>query len=91
VTGGAGTLGFLAARALLEHGLSGLMIFDVNPTHAQEKIDGLQAEFPQAKIRALKVDITDDVAVGKAVAETADILGTTHCPPGRCDLLSEQN
>ena len=75
VTGGAGTLGFLAARALLEHGLSGLMIFDVNPAHSHEKIDGLQAEFPEAKIRSLKVDITDDVAVGKAVTETADMLG----------------
>lgn len=36
VTGGAGTLGFEAAKALLEHGLSGLMIFDVNPSQARE-------------------------------------------------------
>jgi sorbose reductase len=28
VTGGTGTLGFQAARALLEHGLSGLMIWE---------------------------------------------------------------
>jgi NAD(P)-dependent dehydrogenase (short-subunit alcohol dehydrogenase family) len=42
VTGGAGTLGFAASRALLEHGLSGLMIFDINPTQAQPKIDELQ-------------------------------------------------
>jgi sorbose reductase len=41
VTGGAGTLGFAASRALLEHGLSGLMIFDINPTQAQPKIDEL--------------------------------------------------
>jgi sorbose reductase len=76
VTGGAGTLGFEAARALLEHGLSGLMIFDVNPTQAQEKIDELQTEFPDANIGCKKVDITDDVAVYKAVGETAESLGS---------------
>ena len=76
VTGGAGTLGFEAARALLEHGLSGLMIFDVNPAQAQAKIDELAAEFPSAKIKSKKVDITDDVAIGAAVAETAQILGS---------------
>jgi len=42
VTGGAGTLGFAASKALLEHGLSGLMIFDVNPAEAQSKIDELE-------------------------------------------------
>jgi len=76
VTGGAGTLGFTAARALLEHGLSGLMIFDVNPAQAQEKIDGLQAEFPAAKIRSKEVDITDDVAVATAVVDTVETLGS---------------
>lgn len=76
VTGGAGTLGFEAARALLEHGLAGLMIFDVNPAQAQEKIDELAAEFPTAKIKSKKVDITDDVAVNEAVVETAQLLGS---------------
>jgi len=52
------------------------MIFDVNPAQAQEKIDELQAEFPATKIGWKKVDITDDVAVGTAVHETADILGS---------------
>lgn len=78
VTGGAGTLGFEAARALLEHGLSGLMIFDVNPAQAQEKIDRLQAEFPGAKIGCRRVDITDEVAVEAAVTETAKVLGSVN-------------
>ena len=52
------------------------MIFDVNPAQAQSKIDELQAEFPAAKIRAKTVDITDDVAVNKAVIETAEALGS---------------
>jgi sorbose reductase len=76
VTGGAGTLGLTASKALLEHGLSGLMIFDVNPDQAQTKIEELQMEFPAAKIKALKVDITDDLAVSKAVQETTQILGS---------------
>jgi sorbose reductase len=69
-------LGFEAARALLEHGLSGLMIFDVNPAEAQAKIAGLAAEFPAAKIKSKKVDITDDVAIGEAIAQTAEVLGS---------------
>ncbi|CZR56045.1 related to D-arabinitol 2-dehydrogenase [Phialocephala subalpina] len=76
VTGGAGTLGFEAGKALLEHGLSGLMIFDVNPSQAQPKIDALQAEFLAAKIKALKVDITDDAAVSHAVETTVQQLGS---------------
>lgn len=76
ISGGAGTLALDSSEALLEHGLQGLMIFDVNPAHSQDKIDALQAKFPQAKISALKVDVTDDVAVNKAMEETAAILGS---------------
>jgi sorbose reductase len=76
VTGGAGTLGFAAARALLEHGLKGLMIFDVNPIQAEAKIEELQEEFPAAIVGFSKVDITDEVAVEAAVVETARLLGS---------------
>lgn len=76
VSGGAGTLGLDSSEALLEHGLEGLMLFDVNPAHSQDQIAALQAKFPQAKIAALKVDVTDDVAVNKAMEETASILGS---------------
>jgi sorbose reductase len=76
ISGGAGTLALDSSEALLEHGLQGLMIFDVNPAHSQDKIDALQARFPQAKISALQVDVTDDVAVNKAMEETAAVLGS---------------
>lgn len=52
------------------------MIFDVNPSQAQENIDELAAEFPSAVIQCKKVDITDDVAVSEAVLETAQVLGS---------------
>lgn len=76
MTGGAGTLGFAASRALLEHGLSGLMIFDVDPAHGKSKIQALQDEFPTAKICFTKVDITDDIAVSAAIDDTTKTLGS---------------
>jgi sorbose reductase len=51
------------------------MIFDVNPAQAQAKIDELEKEFPKSKIHSKKVDVTDDIAVAKAVEETAALLG----------------
>ncbi|KAI1383924.1 oxidoreductase [Hypoxylon trugodes] len=76
VTGGAGDLGFAASRALLDHGLEGLMIFDMNPTDAQARIDVLKSEFPEAKIHFQKVDVTDEEGVNAAVDETVKIFGS---------------
>jgi sorbose reductase len=52
------------------------MIFDVNPAQAEAKVDELKVEFPEAKIEAMKVDITDDVALEEAVAVTKQLLGS---------------
>lgn len=76
VTGGAGDLGFAASRALLEHGLKGLMIFDINPKEAAVKTKTLQEEFPGTVIRFIKVDVADAEAVAAAVSETARVLGS---------------
>ncbi|KAI1404360.1 NAD(P)-binding protein [Hypoxylon fuscum] len=76
VTGGAGDLGFAASRALLEHGLEGLMIFDMNPTEGQAKVKILEAEFPGAKIHFRKVDVTDEDGVDAAIDETVKLLGS---------------
>ncbi|KAI4867684.1 oxidoreductase [Hypoxylon rubiginosum] len=78
VTGGAGDLGFAASRALLEHGLEGLMIFDMNPTEGQAKVDILKSEFPGAKVQFLKVDVTDEDGVNAAVDETLKSLGSIN-------------
>ena len=74
--GGAGTLGLRACDALLEHGLNGLMILDLNPAGSQQEITALQTKFPAAKIRAQAVDVTDEAAVGAAVEETVRELGS---------------
>ncbi|KAI1111045.1 oxidoreductase-like protein [Nemania sp. NC0429] len=75
ITGGAGDLGFAVSKALLEHGVEGLMVFDANPTEAEVRVSVLKAEFPDANIRFLNVDITDEAAVDAAVAETVLLLG----------------
>lgn len=76
ITGGAGTLGLQTCDALLEHGLQGLMIFDVNPDNCQEEVSRMKAKFPAAKIHAQKVDVTDEDAVKKAMEETVRQLGS---------------
>lgn len=76
VTGGCGNLGIEAARALLEHGASGVSLFDVNLEQAQHVIDRLRFDFPSAKIIAKKVDVRDEQVVRDAVTETADELGS---------------
>ncbi|KAL4908301.1 hypothetical protein BDW74DRAFT_147225 [Aspergillus multicolor] len=76
VTGGAGTLGLTACTALLEHGLEGLMILDMNPSIAEKEINDLRTKFPTAKIITAQVDITDETAVDAAFFEAASTLGS---------------
>ncbi|KAJ5156396.1 oxidoreductase [Penicillium capsulatum] len=76
VTGGAGTLGLHACDALLEHGLEGLMIFDVNPANAEKEIARMKSKFPNAKIEARKVDVTAEEEVQVAMEETVRVLGS---------------
>ncbi|RDW57843.1 uncharacterized protein DSM5745_11361 [Aspergillus mulundensis] len=76
VTGGAGGIGSVACRALLEHGLQGLALFDLHPNEAQNTVNALKKEFPSAKITFYKVDITDPDSVADAVATVHDTLGS---------------
>lgn len=76
ITGGAGALGLAAARALLEHGVSGLAIFDLNPAQSQAAIDDLRFDFPSAIIETRAVNVSDHVAVHDAVSGTAHSLGS---------------
>ncbi|KAK7753039.1 hypothetical protein SLS62_004988 [Diatrype stigma] len=70
VTGGAGDLGSAAARALLEHGLAGLVIFDrMAASEAEPRVAALRAEFPAADIGFSCVDITDEARVEEAMGE----------------------
>ncbi|KAF9872386.1 hypothetical protein CkaCkLH20_10213 [Colletotrichum karsti] len=75
ITGGAGDIGSVACRALLEHGLQGLAIFDLHPDAGNKTVASLQAEFPEAKITFTRVDVTDGDAVAQAVAEAERDVG----------------
>ncbi|OAQ62165.1 oxidoreductase, short chain dehydrogenase/reductase family [Pochonia chlamydosporia 170] len=76
ITGGTGAIGLKTARALLQHGLSGLMLFDLNISASKDSIQALQSEFPDTKIEALPVDVTDENQVSTSVAETVTRLGS---------------
>ncbi|KAF5012656.1 hypothetical protein FDECE_1287 [Fusarium decemcellulare] len=93
VTGGAGDLGFAAGRALLEHGLRGLMIWDIDHPSALAKVESLQTEFHTRRINFLRVDITNAEEVQEAVAATVEILGSvdillTFAGVASCDHAS---
>lgn len=76
VTGGTGDLGFTACRALLEHGASGLAIFDLSDAEGAAKVELLRGDFPAARVDFMRVDVTDEARVGEAVRETAARLGS---------------
>lgn len=76
VTGGTGTLGFAACDALLEHGLDGLAIFDVNTTQDSEHLTQLRKRFPQRNLACFQVDVTNEEAVQVAVHAAAELLGS---------------
>lgn len=75
VTGGAGGIGSVACRALLEHGLQELAIFDLFADEAQRTIAALESDFPAATIAFFKVDVTDAQSVSDAVAAVESKMG----------------
>ena len=76
VTGGAGDLGSAASRALLQHGVQGLVIFDLDTEQENQLVEQLQADFPSVKVLFLKVDVTEAEVVERAVDEVARLLGS---------------
>lgn len=76
VTGGAGTLALVNARALLEHGLSGLALVDLDPSHSSTEIESLKADFPHAAIHTVKVDVTNAEQLNTSVELIAQTLGS---------------
>lgn len=78
VTGGAGTLGLSAARALLEHGASGCCLFDLESTlrSSQTAIVSLAKDFPKQRVFSIGVDVTDSEGVAEAVTAVVQTLGS---------------
>lgn len=78
LTGGAGTLALASARALLEHGLSSLTLMDLQSTidNSTSNISKLKAEFPQASIHVVHVDVTSELEVEKAFNNARTLMGS---------------
>ncbi|OLN97863.1 putative NADP-dependent mannitol dehydrogenase 2 [Colletotrichum chlorophyti] len=74
VTGGTGVLATAASRAMLQHGLTSLLLLDVD-VNASPTTASLRDEFPGARIEALSVDVTDERAVAAAMAFAAREMG----------------
>ncbi|KAL4994195.1 hypothetical protein BDV10DRAFT_189268 [Aspergillus recurvatus] len=75
VTGGAGDIGSVACRALLEHGLQGLAIFDVHSHEGHTIARQFQEDFPHATVTFSQVDVTDAELVADAVGTAEAQLG----------------
>ncbi|KEQ99925.1 hypothetical protein AUEXF2481DRAFT_1393 [Aureobasidium subglaciale EXF-2481] len=78
ITGGAGTLALAAARALLEHGLANLFLFDLFSTlqSSAAAIESLQTDFPTSTISTKPVDVTDEELVSLAFSSAAAEMGS---------------
>ncbi|OBW64034.1 MAG: Uncharacterized protein AUREO_059000 [Aureobasidium pullulans] len=78
ITGGAGTLALAAARALLEHGLANLYLFDLPSTlqSSAQAILSLQTDFPSSTISTAPVDVTDATLVSSAFSSAAAAMGS---------------
>lgn len=76
VTGGTGTLALVNARALLEHGLTGLALFDLDASHAKPEIQSLKKDFPHARILPVQVDVTSATELDRAVETVCHTLGS---------------
>ena len=79
VTGGAGTLALVSARALLDHGLSNLALFDLPSSFRvpafKDTLSILRMEFPNAVVVGYEVDVTDEKAVKQATEDVVEDLG----------------
>lgn len=78
LTGGAGTLALVSARALLEHGVSAVTLMDLQSTidSATAAISQLRSDFPGAKIHAVHVDVTSESDVETAFKNAHSLMGS---------------
>ncbi|KAF5356724.1 hypothetical protein D9757_012526 [Collybiopsis confluens] len=100
VTGGTGAIARSAIRALLEHGASGIAIFDVPASLAtsSSSIDAFKKDFPNIKILTYEVDVRNENRVREAVDQVkldfgsidmllcfAGVVGSAHAADMQAD------
>jgi len=80
VTGGAQGLGLVCARALLEHGISGLVIFDIDEecgARAMEHLTSLDWNY-SFRARFVEVDVSDEESVNANVEDVCKRFWGVH-------------
>lgn len=98
ITGGAGVLALASARALLEHGASGVALLDLESTLAssQPAIQLLRSDFPLTRIVAFACDVTSekvpliirDAAIALSTAsDSQEPSGSSEQPTPRISML----
>lgn len=77
MTGGAGALALASARALLEHGLNGLVLLDLQSglDKGAAHTEALRMAFPKAKIVTFACNVTSESDVRSAVNSARNALG----------------
>ncbi|KAL9627472.1 MAG: hypothetical protein Q9164_007598, partial [Protoblastenia rupestris] len=76
-TGGGGSLALVNARALLEHGLSGLALFDLHFSPVTlEEVERLQTDFPSSRIICQAVNVTKAEDLDRGVEQVVRELGS---------------
>ncbi|KAL9001730.1 MAG: hypothetical protein Q9188_005309 [Gyalolechia gomerana] len=79
VTGGAQSLGLACARAMLEHGVHSIAIFDVDEKQGNKAVSHLTSLFENDTMKPVVlfkiVDVTDEEVVNAAVEEVAESFG----------------
>jgi sorbose reductase len=78
ITGGAGSLGLKAARALLEHGALGVALLDLASSFesSSKEVDALKRDFtPPRTILEAAVDVTSETSVSKVINWVRNNLG----------------
>ncbi|KAG9313562.1 hypothetical protein JVU11DRAFT_5889 [Chiua virens] len=76
VTGGCGNLGLVVARALLEHGATGISLWDIHPNSTDPMVRELVDCFPSAKVVVKAVDVRDEECIRETVTQTVSELGS---------------
>ncbi|KAF4125494.1 Short-chain dehydrogenase [Geosmithia morbida] len=77
VTGGTGNIASVCSRALVQHGISALMLLDIGISSeaSQSTLFSLRADFPDTRIEARECNVTSEEDVEAAVAHTVQLLG----------------
>ena len=77
VAGGSGHLGVPMCRGLAEQGAA-VVIASRNLAHATEAAEEVRAALPDAQVSALPLDVGDEQAIDKVLAQTIERYGALH-------------